>query len=99
MQAVLCIGLAFGCRGALNRAKPMQAVLCTGLAFGCRGVLKWFKPMQAVLCIDLAFGCRGALERANRALHRFSDWLQRGAEKSYVSQMGQSGGSAAICLF
>jgi hypothetical protein len=39
MQAVLGIGVAFGCRWVLERAKPMQAVLCIGLAFGCRLLL------------------------------------------------------------
>jgi hypothetical protein len=30
MQAVLCVGFAFGCRRVPKIAKPVQAVLCIG---------------------------------------------------------------------
>jgi hypothetical protein len=69
MQAVLCVVLAFGCRGVLKRATPMQAVLCIGLAIGCRGALKRAKPMQVVLKTLSFF--RHALSKTNVSNYHF----------------------------
>jgi hypothetical protein len=46
MQAVLGIGVAFGCRWVLERAKPMQAVLCIG-ADCCSKELNLCRPYFA----------------------------------------------------